>query len=183
MRLQWLLLVPWLAFSQEVTQKYWVKWNGEWTTPAQRTFADWSYDYGSQVGRGHTLMWLGYSESSWNVQLNGDGGRSLGPFQMDSTTALWVAKKMGISIQPKEIRTALENDKMLAADMAVWYFEYWYDKHLERIGPGKGHRKIAWKRAIASYRAANRWRVITGIYLLKAGQWVGYFKILHPETQ
>ncbi len=173
MRLLILLFVPWLAFSQEPTAKFWVKWNGEWTTPAQREFADWSYEYGSRSDRGHTLLWLGYSETSWAVT---DTGKSLGPWQMDSTTAVWVAEKMGLGILAKDIRAVLENDRGTAADMALWYFEYWYQKHLVWLGPGNNHKIYAWARAVKSYRKGYKYDLVSDSVIVLASSWVRFFK-------
>ena len=180
MRILLLIFVPWLAFSQEPAEKFWVKWNDEWTTPYQREFADWSYHYGSHTGRGHTLLWLGKSESSWGVEVVGDGGKSLGPFQMDSTTALWVSDKMDLGILPKDIRAVLENDRSTAADMAIWYFNYWYRKHLKWLGAwqgmGLGYESIAWGRAVASYRKGYRWSEVSDDLIALASSWVIFFK-------
>ena len=173
MRLLFILLVPWLALSQDLVEKHWIKWNGEWTTPAQREFADWSYEYGSKQGRGHTLLWLGYSETSWAVS---DSGKSQGPFQMDSTTAMWVSEKMGLGILAKDVRAVLENDRATAADMAIWYFNYWYDWHLTRLGPGTRHQSLAWARAVKSYRKGYRGDEVSDDLILFASAWIRFFK-------
>ena len=176
MRLLLFIFIPWLLAGQEPEEKYWVKWNDEWTTPYQREFADWSYHYGSHTDRGHTLLWLGKSESSWGVEIVGDGGKSLGPFQMDSTTALWVSDQMGLGILPKDIRTVLENDRPTAADMALWYFDYWYEKHLAWLGAGPNHKSIAWARAVASYRTGYKWEKVSDDLIALASYWIRWFK-------
>ena len=174
MRLAVFILLPWLAFSQ-TTEDYWVVWNGEYTTPYQRDFAAWCCEYGAENGdRGHTLMWLGKNETSWNVVVGADGGRSLGPFGMLESTALWVAKKMDIDIEPENIRVALDNDRELAADMALWYFDYWYKKHLEEVG----HRQIAWIRAVKSYRYGYWPEKASDKFTDAANAWVRFFKTL-----
>lgn len=165
--------MPWLVFSQEAQDDYWVKWNGEWTVPDQREFADWSYEYGSESGRGHTLLWIGYSETSWAAI---DTGGSLGPFQMDSTTAIWVSEKMGKGILPKDVRAVLENDHETAADMAIWYFDYWYEKHLSWLGPGPNHESLAWARAVKSYRKGYKYCLVSDNLILLASSWIRFFK-------
>ncbi len=116
------------------------------------------------------------------VEIDGDGGKSIGPFQMDSTTALWVAdsSRMDLGILPKDIRAVLENDRTTAADMALWYFDYWYKKHLKWLGPGPNHEKIAWGRAVASYKKGYDWRKVSDELITLASSWVGYFKRERP---
>ena len=176
MRIATFILLPWLVFSQEVGEKHWIKWNGEWTNPTQRDFAAWCYDYGTETGdRGHTLMWLGKNESSWNVNINGDGGKSLGPFQMDSTTALWVADRMDIEILPKDIRAVLENDRATAADLALAYFDFWYKKYYKIYE----HKGLAWTLAIKSYRYGYKHFKADEEWVAKANSWVRFFKTIH----
>ena len=119
-------------------------------------------------------MWLGKNESSWNVNIHGDGGKSIGPFQMDSTTALWVAGKMGFDLLPKDVRTVLENERTIAADMALWYFEFWYDKYFKEYR----HKGFAWTYAIASYRYGYSHEKADQDWIDEANSWVRFFKIL-----
>ena len=117
-------------------------------------------------------MWLGKNESSWNVVLTGDDGKSFGPFGMDSTTALWVAECMGIEIAPKDVKSALENDIDLAADMALWYFEYWYDKYFAVYR----HEGLSWTRAVKSYRYGYYPEKASEEFTLAINSWVRFFK-------
>ena len=180
MRILITILLPVLLFSQDVEEDYWIEWNDELTAPYQRDFAAWCYKYGAAHGdRGHTLVWLGKNETSWNVSPNGDDGKSLGPFGMLRSTALWVVGEMDIDIREKDIEAILENDRALAADMAIWYFEYWYEKHLEATG----HKGLAWTRAIASYRYGYAWNKATDKWLDHANSWVRFFKTLFKITK
>ena len=95
---------------------------------------------------------------------------------MDSTTAVWVADKMDLGILPKDIRAVLENDRATAADMALWYFEYWYQWHLVRLGPGPSHESLAWARAVKSYRKGYKYRLVTDNLILLASSWIRFFK-------
>jgi len=117
-------------------------------------------------------MWLSKNESSWNVVINGDDGKSIGPFQMDSTTALWVAEEMGIDILPKDIRAVLENERTIAADMALWYFDFWYKKYYEKFR----HNGLAWTLAIKSYRYGYKHSKASDEWIAKANSWVRFFR-------
>ena len=171
--MRWLLyfLLPLSLFAQD---KYWIEWDGELTTPDQRAFAIWAYQYGDSVARGETLFWITKSESSWNVQTDGDDGKSIGPFQIDSTTAIWISEKMGDPILPENIRWILENDFDRAAGMALWYFEYWYDKHLGWLGPGWRHKRYARVRAISAYRYGYEEENASEKYKAAANKWTSF---------
>jgi hypothetical protein len=167
MRLLLLILLPLLIFAQ-VEEDYWVEWNGEFTTPDQREFAEWCYDFG-----GEELFWIGKSESSWGTEVE-KGKPCIGPFQMDSVTALWLAPKMGLSIKAKDIRDVLENNREVSASMAIYYYRYWFDKHIDWLGPGWRHERYAKYRAYASYRWGYRYYDVTAKYVATASIWTKF---------
>ena len=119
-------------------------------------------------------MWLGKNESSWNVVTDGDGGRSIGPFGIDSTTAVWIVDETGLNYRAEDIRAILENEHDLSADMALWYFDYWYEKHLAKVG----HEGLAWTRAIKAYRYGYEHKKASQAFEDAANNWVRFFKTI-----
>ena len=81
---------------------------------------------------------------------------------------------MGITILRKDVRAVLENDRATAADMALVYFDFWYQKYYKIYG----HEGLAWTLAIKSYRYGYDHSKAKKEWIDEANSWVRFFKTI-----
>lgn len=151
-----LLILCTILSGQAPTAPYspgWIKWDGEWTTVAQRGFAYDCFNVGRQRGRGHTLAGIAWMESSLGERQN-HGGVSFGPFGLG--LAKMRENRTGLS-DPMLIWLA-ETDLEWAGNVALDVFEHEMDLLVQR---GFDER-TAWMYAYSRYNKGNRWRRFKG---------------------
>ena len=143
-------ILPLLLLVASLSGQNWEKWAGEWTTETQRGFAYDAFSIGRQRNRGHTLVGIGWLETSLGEDPEHEGEQSYGPLGLglpkmreyrpgfSDPTLIWLA----------------ETDLEWAGNVALDIFEH----ELGLLLAEGFDEHAAWMYAYGRYNKGNRWR-------------------------